>query len=250
MRAPDSLASHARMDPHDAADEFAVRYYRWALDDAVREVREGFPLVRAVTAGLAIRAVAHLESFTGDRRLAVAAALVKRGHRRGVELAGDSWGPAEDQIGQDYVQAVRIARPEEEVYRRALLSDPGTLTIERSRFLQAIRGELGPILGSGEPFSTPHEWRYDTPLGPWTLVTLVDVGGRQHQLAYTQTIRATIAHPLREGISLWQWLGLGGQTMWNQLVEGNTPAAARSLARICAHFLRAAPSLVAGLSPE
>lgn len=61
------------------------------------------------------------------------------------------------------------------------------------------------------------------------------------------TIRATIAHPLREGISLWQWLGLGGQTMWNQLVEGNTPAAARSLARICDHFLRAAPSLLCAI---
>jgi len=81
-------------------------------------------------------------------------------------------------------------------------------------------------------------------------VTFVDVGGQQHELAYTQTIRARVARPLKEGISLWQWLGLGGQTIWNQIVETDTPSAARSLAGICAHFLHAAPPLVAGLSPE
>jgi hypothetical protein len=43
---------------------------------------------------------------------------------------------------------------------------------------------------------------------------------------------------------------LGGHSQWSQLTEADTPAAARDLARICAHFLRAAPDLVAGLSPS
>jgi len=80
-------------------------------------------------------------------------------------------------------------------------------------------------------------------------VTFLDVGGRAHQLAYTQTIRAADPRPLHEGLSICSWIGLGGQTARNQLTEADAPAAAPSLARICAHSLRAAPALVAGLSP-
>jgi hypothetical protein len=39
------------------ADEFAVRFYRWALDDARREVTDDFPLLRTVKSGLVMRAV-------------------------------------------------------------------------------------------------------------------------------------------------------------------------------------------------
>jgi hypothetical protein len=82
-------------------------------------------------------------------------------------------------------------------------------------------------------------------------VTFVDVGGTAHQLAYDHRIRGAGPRPLKEGISVCGWLGVGGgHTQWNQLTEAETPAAARDLARICAHFLRAAPDLVAGLSPS
>src|SRR5882672_4286390 len=94
-----------------AKDAFAVRYYRWALDAARREVEENFPLLRTVRSALPIRAVAYLESFTEDDRLRVATALVKRSHRRAVELTGDSWGAEEERIDQDYRNAVGIRRP-------------------------------------------------------------------------------------------------------------------------------------------
>ena len=121
-----------------AKDEFAVRYYRFALDDARREVRENFPLLRTVRCALPIRAVAYLESFTGDDRLAVATALVKRAHRRAVELTGDSWGAEEERIDQGYRRAVRVRRPEEEWHHQALLHDPAKLKLDRRRFLAAV----------------------------------------------------------------------------------------------------------------
>ena len=237
------------MVAHAAADELARRYYRWALDDAAREVREGFPLVRAVASGLTMRAVAHLESLPAERRPVVMTTLVKRAHRRALELAGEGWGPQEEQIERAYVEAVRIPRPEEAAHREAVLADQPP-RIDRARFLRAVRSELAPILGPGAAFATKHEWRFDTAIGPWTLATFVDVGGQHHQLAYTQTIRADVARPLKEGISLNQWLGIGGQTIWNRLVEADTAQAAQSLARICAHFLAAVPALLADLAPS
>ena len=160
-------------DRRAPADEFAVRYYRWALDDARREVRENFPLLRTVKSGLVIRAVAYFESLADDERLRAAAALVKRSHRRAVELTGDSGGAGDDAIDRDYRSAARIARPEEE------------------------------------------------------------------------------SRPLREGVSLCGWLGIGdGHTTWNRLTQADTAEAARSLARVGAHFVQAVPALVAGLAPD
>ena len=245
------VAAQPTDDRRAPTDEFAVRYYRWALDDARREVRENFPLLRAVKSGLVIRMIAYLESFAGDDRLRVAMALVKRSHRRAVELTTDSWGADEETIDRNYRAAASIPRPDEEWYRHALLHEPDKLKIDRGRFLAAVKAELTSVLGAGEPFSTEHEWRYASPLGPWTLVTLVDVGGSVHQLAYTHTVRTAAPRPLREGVSLCGWLGIGGgHTVWNQLTQADSPAAAQSLARICAHFLEAAPALVAGLVPE
>lgn len=51
------------------ADELAIRYYRWALDDARREVAEDFPLLRGVKSGLVMRAVAYLESLPAADRV-------------------------------------------------------------------------------------------------------------------------------------------------------------------------------------
>ena len=146
---------------------------------------------------------------------------------------------------------MRIPQPAEEWYRHALRHEPGKLKINRGRFLTAVKAELTSVLGAGEPFSTKHEWRYDAPLGPWTLVPLINVGGSVHQLSYSHSLEAAPTRRLREGVSLYGWLGIGGgHTVWNQLAQADSPAAAQSLARICAHFLHAAPALVAGLVPE
>jgi hypothetical protein len=238
-------------DRRAPADEFAAPYSRWALGDARREVRENFPFLRAVKSGLVMRAVAYFESLAGDERLRAAIVLVKRSHRRGVELAGDSWGAEDEAIDHDYQRAARHARPEEESYRQTLLHEPDTLTIDRGRFLAAVRAQLAPVLGAGAPFSTTREWRYDTPLGPWTLVTLIEVGGRAHQLAYSHTLQTSVSRPLRQGVSLCGWLGIGGgHTTWNRLTRADTAEAARSLARVCAHFVQAAPALVDGVVPD
>ena len=166
-------------DRRAPADEFGVRYYRWALDDARREVRGNFPLLRAVKSGLVMRAVAYFESLADDERLRAATALVKRSHRRAGELTGDPEGAEDEAIDRDYRSAARIARPEEESYRQTLLHEPDKLTIDRGRFLATVKAQLAPVLGAGAPFSTKHEWRYETTFGPWTLATLIDVRGQR-----------------------------------------------------------------------
>jgi hypothetical protein len=185
-----------------------------------------------------MRAVAYFESWplTSDF------ALRPRWSSAPIGAGSSSWGAEDEAIDHDYQRAARHARPEEESYR---------LTIDRGRFLAAVKAQLAPVLGAGAPFSTTHEWRYDTPLGPWTLVTLIDVGGRAHQLAYSHDLHASVSRPLRQGVSLCGWLGIGGgHTTWDRLTQADTAEAARSLARVCAHFVQAAPALVDGVAPD
>src|SRR2546428_355874 len=127
-----------------ASDEFAVRYYRWALDDARREVQADFPLLRTVRSALPIRAVAYLEPFSETERLAKMTSLVKRSHRRAVSLTGDSWGAEDERVDEHYRDAARVRRPEEEWRYDAMLHDPAKLKINRRRFLAAVKAELDP----------------------------------------------------------------------------------------------------------
>jgi hypothetical protein len=132
-------------NPRTLSDEFAIRYYRWSLDDARRELRENFPLLRAVKSSLVIRAIAYLESLADRDRLCGATTLVKRSHRRAVELAGDSWGAEDEAIDRDYRNAGRIPRPDEEWSRPARLDEADKLKLDRGQFLSAVKAEPTPV---------------------------------------------------------------------------------------------------------
>lgn len=231
-----------------ARDQFAVRYYRWALEDFRREVREGLPLLRTIKGSFAVRAVTYMDSFGGDQ-LRLATALVKRAHPKALTLVGESPSPEEEALIAGYDNGTRLRTREEDEYNAALLADAPRLKINRGRFLSVIKEQLAPVFGNeGEPFSTKDEWRYQTGIGEWTVQTYIDVGGSVHQLAYSHAIRAAEHRYLNENVSIFRWLGIGGQTSWNLLTDADTSAAALSISRVCAHFVRAAPDLLSGLS--
>ncbi|MPM91299.1 hypothetical protein SDC9_138427 [bioreactor metagenome] len=53
---------------------------------------------------------------------------------------------------------------------------------------------------------------------------------------------------LHNWISFTGWLGISGRTEWTDLLDSDSPQAAKELAALCQHFLRVAPELLAGLS--
>jgi hypothetical protein len=235
----------------DARNAFAVRYYRWALHDMEREIDQGLPLLRSIQGSLAMRAVDLLESIDAGERRRVATVLVKRGHRKALEIAGDGWGEAETSIDTRIRDALRAPSPREAEYNDASLHNPSSIKVSRAALLSAVTRTLTPVLGTpGAAFSTKREWRFATSVGEWTLVTLVDTGGSTHQLAYMQTIQADDRRRLQEGISILSWTGIGGaNTQWNRLTAAGIDAAAGAAAAACERFLHAAPELLQGLTP-
>jgi hypothetical protein len=233
------------------ADEFAIRYYRWAIVDSQREADNDFPLIGAIRGTLAVRAVAFLRSLDIVERRRAAEALVKRVHRRAVELTGDTWSAADTAFDERYRASIRAPQMADTHAHPAVADGSPASSVNRRQLLVAVKEALAPVLGPGEPFSTKHEWRYATPFDRWTLVTLIDVGGSTHQLSYSQSIQSAPHRYVKEGISVLSWLGLGGaQTQWNQLTGFDVDSAAGALSRVCSHFVNAAPGLLHGLTPD
>ena len=165
----------------------------------------------------------------------------------GVRSSSPETSAAQDEaIDRDYWRAARIARPEEEAYRQALLHEPDTLAIDRGRFLAAVKAQLAPALerASRSRRSTSGATTRRSARGP--LVTLIDVGGSgRHQLAYSHTLRSVGVETAARGhVTLRMASGIGGaHTTWNQLTQADTADAARALARVCAHFVQAMPRI-------
>jgi hypothetical protein len=225
-----------------AEEAFRVRYYRWALRDARREVEQGFPFLRAMRQGYHARKVMTLmERLPKADQFRLARALVRRAHPDALALTGESWRAQESAWVQRYLD-VRLA-------------DPSTRrTLDSRWFGRLLKEALAPVCGPPEPLSGQTVWRHDTPVGAWVVHTVVAIGGRR-QLTYSHDIDAGRERYLREGlelqrfISLISWLGIASTTAWDQLTVRAAPEAAAALARLCAHFLRVAPRLLAGLTP-
>jgi hypothetical protein len=84
---------------------------------------------------------------------------------------------------------------------------------------------------------------------PWQVRTNVHLSeGDLYQLSYHHRIHpAGSLHELETWISILSWLGITSMTNWDLLTAADMPEAAETLARLCAHFLQAVPTLLAGI---
>lgn len=94
------------MGLEQAKDEFAVRYYQWAMEDFRSEMREGFPLLRQIKGSTSLRLVTLMESLGQDEQILLSSGLVKRFHRRATELLNEPWTAKEDRLCQGYVSSI------------------------------------------------------------------------------------------------------------------------------------------------
>lgn len=94
------------------------------------------------------------------------------------------------------------------------------------------------------------EWQYETKIGPWTVLTRIDTGGRFHQLTYDHCIILSNEKRLMEHISILSWLGISGQTLWRDLQKDDAETTADTVAQIVRHFMQAIPNLLQGLTPD
>jgi len=232
--------------------KFGERFYRWALEDWNREINENFPFLRSIST--AQNELKVIESLSKEQRKVMTVALVKRFTKKDVlELCGDEFSDYEKKLVEWYL---KTWWDEEE--HESLMTPPGgwppeagEIKLKRRKLRDHIITNLTPILGKrDENWGIELVWRYCTVIGPWQVMTYIDVGGQGHQLTYEHSISVSETAQLIEGISVLSWLGIAGQTMWRGIHDADTEPTAEALAKIIAHFMNAVPKLLEGLSPD
>lgn len=222
-------------------DGLGDRLYRWSLDDARREIDAGLPWLRSFRSGPGRHAVAELESLPEAERFSFLFALIRRRMRAEAERAGEPLTAAEENRCGRFFASIVFPTPDEQALRDAERNGIVRFRLDRRRFSARIKLSLNAVLGVEPQTLGPGVWRYLNAIRGCTLATIVDVGGRTHQLCYDHQF---LVSPKPYRVSFLSWMGVSGQTDWSYLTEADMVPAADTLAELCAHFLRAAPQLL------
>jgi hypothetical protein len=232
--------------------EFAIRYYRWALDQWPDEIEHGFPMFRGIGGEESATELRILRRLEPQDRLALGRALVKWHHSDAVAFLGERLSQSEERQVQWHNQE-RMA-----VGRRYILS--GGLTSggpwapvmthdrppqARRALLKEVRRAVEPILGPAFYHPEPSDWRYRTRVGRWAVVTFIRFG-LTYDLSYCHDIRfGDESDSMCRRLSAGEWMGLtSSDTGWVLSSPDDIPGAAAALASFCRRFLEAAPELL------
>jgi hypothetical protein len=226
-------------------DEFLLRFYRWSAEFSRQEFEKNFPIIRQINNPSVVKLISFVRSLGRAEKLLLCSALLKRSHKRAVELLKDFPSTQEESLLERCLEVQRAYVPEIDNERyKAIIRRPSKAPLP-----QILLSKLGPVLGKVEMIGGSRQvWAYSLSMRCWTVKTWIDTGGRR-SLGYSHSIDAQPAVALDTNISMLVWMGIT-QTDWFDLSEDEYSEAADSLARVCTYFLDAAPKLLDGLSHE
>src|SRR6266568_6439383 len=207
---------------------FDLRYYRWAQDQARKEVKEGFPTLRLIKSRLVYKVLEIARSMSKEEQLEFLSALVKRANKDGVELAGEAITDRDQELinrylnhdryeiapGLQMLDATFERRGDQKLYRsakeRAVLPK-----IDEKRLRTQVLQKLRPILGEWSVKESSDSWWYETKIGPWSIWTFVETNRKFEHLSYYHRIVVQDDLNLQFALSPTQWFGIGGAaTSW------------------------------------
>jgi hypothetical protein len=261
MKCADALK---RLKP--AQDEFALRYYRWCLEDSERERQENFPLVKEIRSFVAFLFLEFIDSCGSTEIRNLMTCGIKRNNSRAVELASENISEAERDIHQKYIKyftkeitwqgqqltSLRMPLRESQIRDRELSGQTST-TIKSADLKRALKQALRPASGP-TPRSQRATLEYCQTLDSWYVLTNLDFSGKA-QLAYSHQIspRRTVDFCptyLYGGISLLNWCGIHPNTSFDLIQTNEIDDVAESMRKICGHFLEKVPQLTSGLKHD
>jgi hypothetical protein len=219
--------------------EFALRYYRWALQDARRELAQNFATIRAIPNLKTRWFLQFAQNLSAADVATFCEALVRRAHAKAAQFLGEPPSGRESALLDRFLHQPRDSHP------RQLA--PAAGAISKAQLRKLLRAALAPHLGAADN-ARAAEWSYAFPCGSWTIRTNLDTGGSR-QFGYWHTIEAHEQVLLADQISFLGWLGLSS-TDWRYLTEPEVPPAVDALVALCRRFLGAAPELLAGLTHD
>jgi hypothetical protein len=242
-----------------ARASFDVHYYRWAQEQARREVNEDLATLHMIKNPLVYRFLEIAQAMDKQQRLELFKALVKRAHFNAAESVGETMNTRDEELINGYLNhdtyiedGIRVVnatfdrRGNDRIYRpveqRAALPQ-----IDRKRLRTLVVEKLRHNLGEYSVHESPDSWWYETKIGVWSIWTLVAAHKKHVHLSYCHRISVAQGVDLRFPISAMQWLGIGGSTDWSLWNESEVDDATEAMSLLVSRFLDAAPLLLTGV---
>jgi hypothetical protein len=236
--------------------EFAIRYYRWALQQWRLEVDQDFRTLRSIAGPISANAVRAFEHLERDERLSVGFALVKHLNKAALCVLGEEFTLSDERLVKMHFQRTsdQLDRQMWAMDRAGNPRDPWHPSMTRHRpataaasLRKGVHRALEPVLGQDLYRFDPCRWRYRTPVGRWTILTEVFFRVGVGDLAYSHEIRfGNEAESMCRFISVLEWLGVSSAatTDWVLSSSEEIPTVAETLATLCQRFVEAALELL------
>lgn len=255
---PDTVIP-TRTVPPEIDRELTIRLYRWALQDAEREITHDFPLVRTIQNGLASGFLAYCETLPKDALPALSRARVKAFHSMALSYLEETMTSEEQRLMEESYRSQLTYKHfyTEELNKRF---GPDSVYSTKAQVTPLIKKAMRPAFGERSPsrYKVVSVYENDFSQGSdlWRLQTRIGVLDKHRTLRYAQSLylpdrewALAVRHPSHSATDILGWLGIAPMTTyWDIPFADDVEQAVASLVLVCEHYLHAVPTIIEGLS--
>jgi len=209
-------------------EEFERRYLVWSLAQAATQADAGFAEIRVVKSKTARSLLTIVDALDAEKRRRLVRLLVLRFHRRAAAHALIDLTPAEEHLLAE-IDSARIH----------VAPAPALPRVRRKALLLAYQRELSQF-GESEVFGPGFE-SFICSRGSYSIRTIASVGRAP---AYWHDILSATGKPLIPAVSVFSWLGISAQTVWDEAGAGDEDEIALRMASFSQQFVSALPQLM------
>jgi hypothetical protein len=167
--------------------QFSVRYYRWAIREAIEEITLDLPHLRAFRGGVGNLVVRLIDGLPKEQRLPFAIAMVKRWMTDIASDVGDPVTQAERQFEEMYKAGVfRLTTGHRRLFESSNAPNPA---VSRRDLRKSIREKLDMVWGRSARGDDKRDIVYLIKYDQWEVITRVGFGGFNNQVDYRHRIR-------------------------------------------------------------
>jgi hypothetical protein len=219
-------------------DEAAIRFYEWCLLDAVREQKEGFPLLNRFADDSARRFFRAIRGLSADEQTELMSALVRRGQRPAVcaymAVKGESLSERDNMLIERFLdrEFYALEGPRDRVRAPGKLLRTKQLekTLKESRIPPLPLQKIVPVFGNLLRMQYDY---HDT-----TIWTDIDIGGRSHHVDFGFSLTNSDGVRLIHNASPVGWLGICCSE-WLDVTEDQAPMIVETIAIALGRFCSA-----------
>jgi hypothetical protein len=214
-------------------DEAAIRFYEWCRLDAVREQKEGFPLLNRFADQSARHFFRAIRGLSADEQTELMSVLVRRFQKHAVALKGEPPLSERDNL--------LIERFLDRDFYALSPPDPVRITgklLRAKQLEKALKESQIPPLPLQKIIPVFGNLRMQYDYHDATISTDIDIGGRQHHVDFGFSLTTSDGVRLIHNADPVWWLGIS-RSGWQDVTQDKAPMIVETIAIALGRFCSA-----------